>query len=156
MELLDVILIGAILGIVAVLYSSVGHGGASGYIAIMALFSLSPEVIHPVGLSLNVVVAGFATWRFSRAGYVDWRSAVPIIVASMPLAFVGGSVDLSGSVYRPLLGTLLVFSAANMIWIVAGSTRHFDDARRKLPVVRSVCFPGCLASAEVSCSARCS
>lgn len=142
MELLDVILIGAILGGVAVLYSSVGHGGASGYIAIMALFSLSPEVIRPIALSLNVVVAGFATWRLSRAGYVDWRSAVPIILASMPLAFVGGSIDLPGSVYRPLLGTLLVLSAAYMIWSVTRSPRQFDDARRKPPVIGSVSAGG--------------
>jgi hypothetical protein len=122
----------------------------------MAPFSLSPETIRPVALSLNVGVAGFATWRFSRAGYVDWRSTVPIILASMPLAFFGGSIDLPGSVYRPLLGILLVLSAAYMIWSVTRSPRQFDDARRKLPVVRSDCFPGCPASAEVSCSARCS
>ncbi len=142
MELFDVILIGAILGVVAILYSSVGHGGASGYIAIMALFSLSPEVIRPIALSLNVVVAGFATWRFSRTGYTDWRSAVPIILASVPMAFVGGSVDLPGSVYRPLLGTLLVFSAVYMAWSVTRSHRKYDNGKRTLPLVGSASAGG--------------
>ena len=142
MELFDVILIGAILGVVAILYSSVGHGGASGYIAIMALFSLSPEVIRPIALSLNVVVAGFATWRFSKTGYTDWRSAVPIILASVPMAFVGGSVDLPGSVYRPLLGTLLVFSAVYMAWSVTRSHRKYDNGKRTLPLVGSASAGG--------------
>lgn len=142
MEAFDVILIGAVLGVAAILYSSVGHGGASGYIAIMALFSLSPDVIRPIALSLNVVVAGFATWRFSRAGYVDWRSAIPVILASMPLAFIGGSIELPGSVYRPLLGTLLVLSAGYMVWFVTRSPQFYDDAKRRLPLIGSVSAGG--------------
>ena len=142
MELTDIILIGAVLGVVAVLYSSVGHGGASGYIAIMALFSISPEVIRPIALSLNVIVAGFATWRFSRAGYVGWRSAIPIIAASMPLAFIGGSIELPGNVYRPLLGGLLVFSAAYMVWSVTCSPRAYDSSKRNLPMIGSVSAGG--------------
>ncbi|WP_298362349.1 sulfite exporter TauE/SafE family protein [uncultured Litoreibacter sp.] len=142
MELFDVILIGIVLGILAVLYSSVGHGGASGYIAIMALFSLSPEVIRPIALSLNVIVAGFATLRFTRAGYVDWRSAIPIIAASMPLAFIGGSMELPGNVYRPLLGGLLVFSAAYMLWSVTRSPQAYDSAKRNLPMIGSVSAGG--------------
>lgn len=142
MEAFDVILIGAALGLAAILYSSVGHGGASGYIAIMALFSLPPDVIRPIALSLNVVVAGFATWRFSRAGYVDWRSAIPVILASMPLAFIGGSIELPGSIYRPLLGTLLVLSAVYMVWSVTRSPRFYDDAKRRLPLLGSVSAGG--------------
>ncbi len=142
MEAFDVILIGAVLGLAAILYSSVGHGGASGYIAIMALFSLPPDVIRPIALSLNVVVAGFATWRFSRAGYVDWRSAIPVILASMPLAFIGGSIELPGSIYRPLLGTLLVLSAVYMVWSVTRSPRFYDDAKRRLPLLGSVSAGG--------------
>lgn len=144
MELFDVIVIGAVLGVVAMLYSSVGHGGASGYIAILALFSLSPEVIRPIALSLNVVVAGFATWRFSREGYVDWRSAIPIILASMPLAFVGGSVELPGNIYRPLLGALLIASATYMVWSVTRSPKHYDNAKRKLPMIGSVSAGGAI------------
>lgn len=142
MEVFDVIVIGTLLGAAAVLYSSVGHGGASGYIAIMALFSLQPDVIRPIALSLNVVVAGFATWRFSQAGYVDWRSAIPILLASMPFAFIGGSIDLPAHIYRPLLGTLLVFSAIYMVWSVTRSPRFYDCAKRKLPMIGSVSAGG--------------
>lgn len=142
MEAFDVISIGAVLGLAAILYSSVGHGGASGYIAIMALFSLPPDVIRPIALSLNVVVAGFATWRFSRAGYVDWRSAIPVILASMPLAFIGGSIELPSSVYRPLLGTLLMLSAVYMVWSVTRSPEFYDDAKRRLPLTGSVAAGG--------------
>ena len=74
--------------IVALLYSSVGHAGASGYLAVMALFSLAPEVIKPTALVLNVLVAGIGTWHFWRAGHFSWRLFWPLAVLAVPLAFV--------------------------------------------------------------------
>jgi len=136
------LLIGGVLAVVAVLYSSVGHGGASGYIAILALFSLPPEVIRPVALLLNVVVAGFATYRFSRAGLVDWKSVVPLVVCSMPLAFVGGSIVLPIHIYRPILGSLLIFSAVYLIWRTLQPVNAFEYITKKIPLSGSVVAGG--------------
>ena len=148
MEMFDIILIGLILGFVATLYSSVGHGGASGYIAILAFFSLEPEAIRPIALALNVVVAGLATYKFTRAGYLDWNSALPIIAASMPLAFLGGTLTLPSDIYRPLLGALLVISAGYMIWQVSMTHDRFENASRKLPLVGSVSSGGVIGLAS--------
>jgi len=137
-----VFVIGAVLGVVAVLYSSVGHGGASGYIAILALFSLPPETIRPVALLLNVVVAGFATYRFSRAGLVDWKSVVPLVICSMPLAFLGGSVALPAHIYRPILGGLLILSAVYLIWRTLKPVNAFEYIEKKIPLSGSMAAGG--------------
>ncbi|MEO5702758.1 MAG: TSUP family transporter, partial [Gammaproteobacteria bacterium] len=73
----------------AVLYSSVGHGGASAYIAAMALLGVAPDVMKPTALVLNILVAGIGTIRFSQAGYFSWRALWPFLAGSMPLAFIG-------------------------------------------------------------------
>ena len=130
----SVLAIGAILAVIAMLYSSVGHGGASGYIAVLALLNVVPDVIRPVALSLNVVVAGFATYRFAKAGFIEWRSALPIILASMPLAFLGGGIALPVEIYRPLL----VFSALYLLWQTSRSQTRFDVVSRKIPLLGSV------------------
>lgn len=101
---------------VAILFSSIGHGGASGYIAIFALLGLEPEVIRPVALMLNIVVAGFGTYQFAKAGYINWKAASILIVASAPLSFIGGTINLPADVYRPVLGILLLFSAIYLVW----------------------------------------
>ena len=88
-----VFLTGAIL-VVAFLYSSVGHAGASGYIAVMSLFNLAPAAIKPTALILNILVACIATWQFWRAGHFSWRLFWPFAALSVPMAFVGARRDL--------------------------------------------------------------
>ena len=95
----------------AALYSSVGHAGASGYLAAMALFGLAPEEMRPSALALNILVASFGTWRYWRAGFHDFRLLVPFAVASVPAAFLGGLIAVPGGVYRPLVGIVLALSA---------------------------------------------
>lgn len=85
------ILIAAVL-FIALLYSSVGHGGGSGYIAAMALVGVAPFVMKPTALALNVVVAGIAIFKFYRAGAFSWSVFWPFALASVPLAFIGGHV----------------------------------------------------------------
>jgi len=80
--------------VVAVLYSSVGHGGASGYLAVMAFLAVAPEVTRPTALVLNLFVASIGTVQFYRAGYFSWRIFLPFAVASIPMAFVGGTIHL--------------------------------------------------------------
>jgi uncharacterized protein len=97
--------------LVAALYSSVGHAGASGYLALMALAGLMPVVMRPTALVVNVVVATIGTYHFSRAGLTNWRALLPLVGASVPLAFIGGTIELPVHGYRWLVGAVLVASA---------------------------------------------
>jgi uncharacterized protein len=95
----------------ALLYSSVGHAGASGYLAAMALFNLAPPVMKPTALVLNLVVATVGTIRFARAGCFSWNVFWPFALLSIPLAFVGGRMTLPVQTYRIILGVVLLFAA---------------------------------------------
>lgn len=100
----------------AALYSSVGHGGASAYIAAMALFSVAPETMKPTALALNLLVAGFGTWRYARRGLTNWRLVLPFAATAMPAAFIGGGIHLPAIYYKPLVGVLLWAAAARLLW----------------------------------------
>jgi uncharacterized protein len=99
---------------VAMLYSSVGHGGASGYLAVMALLAVAPDVTRPTALILNLFVASIAFIQFYRAGHFDWRIFLPFAVGSVPLAFVGGSIHLPTTVYKIILGGCLILAALRL------------------------------------------
>ncbi len=117
MEAQTLFLLSLAIGIAAVLYSSVGHGGASAYIAIMALAGLAPEQIRPAALVLNIVVAGFAAFRFVRAGRFDWATFWPFAIAAVPAAFFAGRIDVPEAYYRPLLAIALAAAALRyLIW----------------------------------------
>lgn len=96
---------------VAVLYSSVGHGGASGYLAVMALSGLAPATMRPAALALNLFVAGLAAWQFARAGWFAWRLFWPFAAASIPAAALGGALSLPDPVYKRIVGAVLLFAA---------------------------------------------
>src|SRR5512134_3998793 len=102
--------------LVAALYGSVGHAGASGYLALMALAGVAPLMMRPTALVVNVVVAAIGTYRFSRAGLTSWRALLPLVAASVPLAFIGGTIDLPGHGYRRLVGVVLIVSALVLTW----------------------------------------
>ncbi len=110
----------AIFAVVAMLYSSVGHAGASGYLAAMALVGVLPEVMRPTALTLNIVIAAFTTWRFREARFFDPRVVGPFLVGSIPLAFIGGGIRLPNDVYRMLVGGILICSACYLIWRAHG------------------------------------
>jgi uncharacterized membrane protein YfcA len=97
---------------VALLYSSVGHAGASGYIAVMSLAGLAPEVIRPTALLLNVLVAAIASLQFWRAGRFSWPLFWPFALAAVPMAFVGGAAALPAHVFKIAVGVVLLLSAA--------------------------------------------
>lgn len=100
----------------AALYSSVGHGGASAYIAAMALFSLAPETMKPTALALNLLVAGFGAWRYWSRGLSNWRLVLAFAVTATPVAFLGGGIHLPANYYKPLVGILLWLAAARLLW----------------------------------------
>ena len=107
----DTLLLALLILIAALLYSSVGHGGGSGYLAAMALFGLAPDVMKPTALVLNIVVATVGTIRFARAGHFSWNIFWPFAVLSIPLAFVGGAMKLPVQTYKIILGVVLIFAA---------------------------------------------
>lgn len=101
--------------VIAFLYSSVGHAGASGYIAIMSLLSVAPEAIRPTALTLNILVASIGAWQFWRAGHFSWGLFWPFALLSVPLAFVGGYISLPTQLFKLLLGIILLCSAAHFL-----------------------------------------
>lgn len=102
----------------ATLYSSVGHAGASGYLASMALVGVEPSVMKPSALIMNILVAVIGTIRFARAGCFSWKLFLPFAIGSVPMAFVGGWTTLSASLYKQLVGLILLFAAYRM-WVFA-------------------------------------
>jgi uncharacterized protein len=100
--------------VAAVLYSSVGHGGASGYLAVMALFDIAPAVMKPTALFLNIIVAAITTIKFYRAGAFDrslfWRFAI----SSIPCAFLGGIISIPTQIYKPIVGIVLLYASTRL------------------------------------------
>src|SRR5258706_16388668 len=84
-------------------YAAVGHGGASAYIAAMALAGIAPQEMRPIALVLNILVSSIATWKFQRAGHFRWRLFWPFAVVSIPCAYVGGAIHLPGNAYKILV-----------------------------------------------------
>lgn len=101
--------------LVATLYSSVGHAGASGYIAAMALLGFAPEELRPTALALNLLVGGIGLIRFWRGGHVHWRNVLPFVLASAPAAWLAAQVQLSQDSYGLLLGAVLLVAAAGVL-----------------------------------------
>ena len=103
------------IGAVALLYASVGHAGATGYIAVMTLFGLDPQVIRPTALMLNVIVASIVTAQFWRAGHFRPRLFLPLAVASVPAAAAGGAASLPTAAFEAIVGVVLLFSAVRIV-----------------------------------------
>lgn len=97
-----------LLFLVAFLYASVGHGGASGYLALMSLFSVAPDVMKPTALLLNLFVSLTAFIQFYRGGHFRWKVFWPFALASIPLAYLGGLILVDAVVYKKILGVLLL------------------------------------------------
>ena len=105
----------AFIAVAALLYSSVGHGGASGYLAVMALFGVSASLMKPAALTMNIVVAGLVFVRLWRAGFFNARLFWPFALGSIPLAFVGGTIQLHERVYQYLVAVALLVAAWRLL-----------------------------------------
>lgn len=124
------------IGAVAFLYSSVGHAGASGYIAVMTLSGLEPDVIKPTALVLNILVASIATWQFARRGHFSWKLFWPFALLAVPLAFIGGYYQLPASVFKFVVGIVLILSAARFL------IRPSDDTVKSTPSLKAAISTG--------------
>ena len=111
-----------LLFVVAFLYASVGHGGASGYLALMALFSVAPTVMKPTALLLNLFVSLTAFIQFYRGGHFRWRIFWPFAFASIPLAFLGGRILVDADVYKKILGVLLIIPIIRFFFFSQSTT----------------------------------
>ncbi len=126
----DVILALLIL-LAAILYSSVGHAGASGYLAAMALMGIAPAVMKPTALALNILVALVAFTKFYRAGAFSWALLWPFALTSIPLAWLGGWISLPPHYYKPLVGVVLIYTA----WYSYRSALHTEPISIKPPSI---------------------
>lgn len=107
----NLILLEAAFFLIALLYSTTGHGGGSGYIAIMALLGLAPHEIKPLALEMNIIVSSVATFQFYRAGHFKQALFLPFILGSLPLAMLGGYLQLPTHWFNLLMGLALIFAA---------------------------------------------
>jgi uncharacterized membrane protein YfcA len=101
---------------VAFLYASVGHGGASGYLALMALFGVAPEVMKPTALMLNLFVSLTSFIQYYRGRHFNWRLFLPFAVASVPAAYIGGMILVDAAVYKKILGLLLIIPIVRFLF----------------------------------------
>jgi uncharacterized membrane protein YfcA len=112
------ILISAAVFAAALLFALAGHTGASAYLAIFGLLGMTPDVIKPSVLALNIVVASITTYKFARAGHFSWRLIWPFILTSVPFSFLGGLISLPTPVYRILVAVVLVYASLRMLFDV--------------------------------------
>src|SRR2546423_15491335 len=129
MDTTQLILLCLAIAVIAFLYSSVGHAGASGYIATMTLFGLAATVIRPTALVLNILVATIGSFQFWRAGYFSWRLFWPFVLLSIPAAYLGGYLPVPASILKVVIGVVLLFSAARLFF------RHGDPPDISKPAI---------------------
>lgn len=122
--------------LIALLYSSVGQAGASGFVALMALFGFAPDAIKPTALVLNVLVSALVALRFSRSGHFSWELLRPFLLASMPAALLGGYLTLPVSTFQGLLGGLLLLAGTPLL------TRNFTSQEARIPPRGMALFAG--------------
>ncbi len=126
----------ASIAIAAILYSSVGHGGASGYLAVMALFGLDPLLMKPAALTMNIFVTILVLSRLNKAGHFNWQLFLPFVIASMPMAFIGGAYTINSSIYKIIVGIALLLAVLRMLW------ESQDDYELKTPTLPAAMLIG--------------
>ena len=127
--------------VVAYLYACVGHGGASGYIALMTLYELTPSFIRPTALILNIVVSLLSFVQFYRAGYFKWKLFFPFAILSIPASFVGGSLTINDHYFKFILGIILIFPILNLLGVF--NSRE-SDIKQTLHLPVAIIIGGCI------------
>ena len=148
MELQEIVILCASFFVVATLYSTVGHAGASGYLAMMALVGLAPETLRPTALALNILVAAFTVYRFRQARFFHWSGLWPFLIGSVPFAAVGGIQSLSRGTYYVAMGVVLLIAAGYLVWRAFGARPIMEEGIvkvRKIPAAFMGCVIGFLS-----------
>lgn len=131
----SLVLFYVLLFLIAFLYASVGHGGASGYLALMAIFSITPEVMKPTALLLNLFVSLTAFVQFYRGRHFNWKLFLPFAIASVPMAFIGGLISVDTVVYKRILGLLLLIPIARFLFFSNITVRDLKKANTGLSIL---------------------
>ncbi len=121
--------------LIAFLYACVGHGGASGYLALMAIYEMSPEIMKPSALILNLFVSGIAFVQFYRANFFNVAIFMPLAVSSIPLAFLGGMTDLDAAVYKKILGILLLIPVIRFLFFTQQEIERTTNPDSKILIL---------------------
>jgi len=129
LQLENITLFLIILPIVSFLYASVGHGGASGYLALMALFSFAPETMKSTALLLNLFVAGISFFYYYKAGFFNLKLFTSFAVTSIPFAFLGGMLEVDASIYKKILAVLLIFAILKMLNVFGKESTKIKDVK---------------------------
>jgi uncharacterized protein len=130
---IDTAVLAGLFFLVAALYSSVGHAGASGYLAAMALLGFTPEQMRPTALALNILVGGIGLFRFHQAGLVPWRKVLPFVLASIPAAYLAAQWKVPKETYSMLLGGLLAAAAVGA-WHSGDKIAQYGESLASQPV----------------------
>lgn len=129
----EALIIAPLIFLAALLFSSVGHGGASAYLAVFALASMTPAEMRPAALALNVLVATIGLYKFYQVGAFNWSLFWPIALTSIPAAFIGGQITLANNSYKVLVGATLLYAA----WTIFRNANQSDDVHVR-PVAKPV------------------
>ena len=120
---------------VALLYASVGHGGASGYLALMAIFGFSQTVMKPTSLLLNLFVSAVSFFQFYRGRHFRWNIFIPFALASVPMSFVGGLIHVDNNIYKKVLGLLLLFPIIRFFFFQNADPKEFREPNSVLSLL---------------------
>lgn len=124
-----------LLFIVAFLYASIGHGGASGYLALMALFGFQPEVMKGSALLLNVFVSFISFWQYRKGGHFRWQLFVPFIITSIPASFIGAYLTVDALVYKRILGLLLIFPILRLFGLIGKASNQIKELNKVIALI---------------------
>ena len=116
-----------VLPLISFLYASIGHGGASGYLALMSLFSFSPLIMKPTALLLNIFVSGIAFYYYYKEGYFNKKLFLYFALASIPMSFLGGTLDIDATLYKNILAILLIFAVLKMLNVLGKESTKIKE-----------------------------
>lgn len=114
-ELIQSPLLLTLLLLVAFLYASVGHGGASGYLALMSLFAFPVTFMKPTALVLNILVSAISFFFYYREKKFEWKLFYPFAITSVPFSFIGGVITIETHIYKIILATVLLFAVTRLL-----------------------------------------
>jgi hypothetical protein len=124
--------------VIAFLYASVGHGGASGYLAVMALFSFTPSLMKSSALLLNIFVSLIAFYQYYKGGYLKWKLFLPFAIGSIPASFIGSLITIDAILYKRIIGLLLIFPILLLLNVIGKSSNEIKDVKVRLALLIGV------------------
>ena len=123
---------------IAFLYSSVGFGGGSSYLAILSLYSFEYRLLRTIALVCNLIVVSGGTYLFAKQGHINWKKTLPLVLVSVPLAFIGARIPFKENVFFILLGSTLIIAGIIMLledYLRKKSIQDASEGKKAMPIV---------------------